>query len=488
MAPHPLDSPITSVILGGCDPPEVGFASLCSIACPRPVIRHAPHSSPNATSAQTTLPLNLPSLRHIAATETTRALFPSLLDVSALDERFSAQGHLTFGVDAIGARFVDNARESLYALPDAPLPVKEAMGAGWTIQLHQPQRFEDDLWRMMAAMEAEMGTLVGANAYLTPACAQGLAPHWDDVQVAVLQLYGEKTWSVWENRQRMNYSSGDLDRQRLGEPTATVVMRPGDVLLLPRGYVHQAVSLAGGESGHLTLSWGQGDSDTLGLVAKTVEAAMAQPPFHLELPDVLKVNVRMDGKDEDGAGGDGGEGGGEEGTGLAALLRALADHVETRPAVGRNGRNALAHDFMSSRLPPHPSQLPTEDELVPEEELTFQDDDVLELVGDFFCVLKDTPPTDIRLEVDAGRGVTVGFEGGEELRIMSSVDNHRESHMMSGAGGAGTSGVRTRRARGVTRTITRTITRIRVWTTTKKWKKKRIQRRIQTLRVRTGGR
>ena len=41
--------------------------------------------------------------------------------------------------------------------------------AGCTIQLHQPQRFSDSLWRLISALEAQLGCLVGANAYLTPA-------------------------------------------------------------------------------------------------------------------------------------------------------------------------------------------------------------------------------------------------------------------------------------------------------------------------------
>ena len=199
------------------------------------------------------LPIFLTAARHIPATTLNRSLFPSLLNIDAVEGMFS-EGKLEFGVDAIGARFVDNARESLFTLPDSS--IKAAMELGWTIQLHQPQRFADDLWRMMAAMEAEMGTLVGANAYLTPAKTQGLAPHWDDVHVAVLQMYGTKTWSVWEQRQSMNYSSGDLDARGLGVPSMVVEMRPGDVLLLPRGFIHQAVS-GDEDSGHLTLSWGQ---------------------------------------------------------------------------------------------------------------------------------------------------------------------------------------------------------------------------------------
>lgn len=54
---------------------------------------------------------------------------------------------------------------------------------GATLQVHQPQRFVDSLVGLCEGLERELGCLVGANAYLTPCGAQGLAPHYDDVEV-----------------------------------------------------------------------------------------------------------------------------------------------------------------------------------------------------------------------------------------------------------------------------------------------------------------
>lgn len=59
-----------------------------------------------------------------------------------------------------------------------------------TFQLIQPQRFLDPLWRLMAALEAQLGCLAGCNAYLTPGGSQGLAPHHDDVELFVCQTRG----------------------------------------------------------------------------------------------------------------------------------------------------------------------------------------------------------------------------------------------------------------------------------------------------------
>lgn len=57
-----------------------------------------------------------------------------------------------------------------------------------TVQFFQPQRFSDDLHGINAGFEFIFGSLAGASAYLTPANAQGLAPHHDDVDVFVLQV------------------------------------------------------------------------------------------------------------------------------------------------------------------------------------------------------------------------------------------------------------------------------------------------------------
>ena len=54
--------------------------------------------------------------------------------------------------------------------------LQEMFKEGITFQLHQPQRFRDDLLTLMAELEAELGCLVGCNAYITPKGSQGLAP------------------------------------------------------------------------------------------------------------------------------------------------------------------------------------------------------------------------------------------------------------------------------------------------------------------------
>ena len=58
----------------------------------------------------------------------------------------------------------------------------------FTLQFHQPQRYCDDFWRIISALEETFQALVGANIYWTPKNTQGLAPHWDAIDAFVLQV------------------------------------------------------------------------------------------------------------------------------------------------------------------------------------------------------------------------------------------------------------------------------------------------------------
>ena len=70
--------------------------------------------------------------------------------------------------------------------------LQRLLADGYTLQVHQPQRFNGPLWRLCASLEAAFGALVGANVYVTPPGCQGLAPHYDDVDVWVLHTQGTK--------------------------------------------------------------------------------------------------------------------------------------------------------------------------------------------------------------------------------------------------------------------------------------------------------
>jgi ribosomal protein L16 Arg81 hydroxylase len=103
-------------------------------------------------------------------------------------------------------------------------------------------------------LEDALGRGVQANSYYTPSGSQGFGVHHDTHDVLVLQVAGEKRWKLYDpllelplKHQRYSSSLGDS-----GPPTEDFVLRAGDTLYLPRGWLHEAETSAT-DSLHLTI-------------------------------------------------------------------------------------------------------------------------------------------------------------------------------------------------------------------------------------------
>jgi JmjC domain len=113
-------------------------------------------------------------------------------------------------------------------------------------------------WQPLAVfcrlLEDALGHAVQANAYYTPRGSQGFAVHHDTHDVLVLQVAGEKRWRLYDpllelplKHQRYSSALGEH-----GEPSDDLVLRAGDVLYLPRGWLHEAET-SDLDSLHLTI-------------------------------------------------------------------------------------------------------------------------------------------------------------------------------------------------------------------------------------------
>jgi bifunctional lysine-specific demethylase and histidyl-hydroxylase NO66 len=126
--------------------------------------------------------------------------------------------------------------------------------AGATIVLQGLHHLWLPLARYCRQLEAFLGHPVQANAYYTPRGSQGLPVHHDTHEVISLQVAGEKRWLVYEpvlelplKNQRYASSLGTP-----GEPVLDVVLRAGDTMYLPRGWLHQALT-SDSDSLHITV-------------------------------------------------------------------------------------------------------------------------------------------------------------------------------------------------------------------------------------------
>jgi JmjC domain len=125
---------------------------------------------------------------------------------------------------------------------------------GATVVLQALHHTWDPLARFCRSLEQRFEHPVQTNAYFTPRDSQGLAVHHDTHDVFVLQVHGDKRWLVYEpawplplKHQRYRKELGGP-----GEPVYDVVLRPGDTLYMPRGWLHMAVT-SQTDSLHLTV-------------------------------------------------------------------------------------------------------------------------------------------------------------------------------------------------------------------------------------------
>jgi Cupin superfamily protein len=132
--------------------------------------------------------------------------------------------------------------------------VLEEIEGGATLVLQALHHTHPPLAAFCRDLEGTLGQPVQANAYFTPRRSQGLPVHHDTHDVLCLQVAGEKRWLAYEPALEL-----PLKNQRYksalgapGDPVLDLVLRPGDTLYLPRGWLHQALT-SETDSLHLTI-------------------------------------------------------------------------------------------------------------------------------------------------------------------------------------------------------------------------------------------
>ncbi|MGZ2355779.1 cupin domain-containing protein [Streptomyces sp. 372A] len=193
--------------------------------------------------------------------------FSDLFSAAAVDELVSRRGLRTpflrvakNGATLPGASFTSPAGVGATIgdqADDTALWREFADGA--TLVLQALQRTWAPVGDLTAALAAELGHPVQANAYVTPPQNRGFDAHYDVHDVFVLQIEGAKRWIVHRpvhpdplRDQPWTDHRGAVAEAAGGEPHLDTVLGPGDVLYLPRGWLH-AAEAQGEVAVHLTL-------------------------------------------------------------------------------------------------------------------------------------------------------------------------------------------------------------------------------------------
>ena len=168
-----------------------------------------------------------------------------------------------------------------------------AFADGATLVLQALHHTHPPLATFCRGLEEELGQPVQANAYFTPRDSQGLPVHHDTHDVFCLQVAGSKRWLVYGpalelplRDQRYRTEHGEP-----GEPVLDLVLEPGDMLYMPRGWLHQALT-SDTDSLHLTIganayTWSDALRAALDSCADDVEFRRSVPDDGVPTADLL---------------------------------------------------------------------------------------------------------------------------------------------------------------------------------------------------------
>jgi hypothetical protein len=163
-----------------------------------------------------------------------------------------------------------------------PVVLNQRLREGATLILDAANELSPPLQDLCAGLSAELVAVCQANLYACWGVTQGFDVHWDDHDVFVIQVEGTKRWSLYgATRASPTRRDHHQDHPKPLHPIEEIVLEPGDMLYLPRGYWHAAVG-TGGPTMHLTVGvTRKTGADLLHWVA---DQAVAEAPVRTDLP------------------------------------------------------------------------------------------------------------------------------------------------------------------------------------------------------------
>ncbi|MEV0445697.1 cupin domain-containing protein [Streptomyces spectabilis] len=205
------------------------------------------------------------------------------IDYDLLDPRYVAV--VKNGTAVHPGRFSREGRMS-------PGKLRGLMEEGHTVNLREVQRSVPYLAQASRMLQLETGYANYVSAIITPGGEQGLAHHWDQFTGIIAQVAGCKKWLLWEPV--VEYPMDDYQsspkmwspelQKHVEEtpPDRQYELRPGDTLVLPRGWLHCPRAVGVATSFHLTFA--VKERSRLWLAQQLLGMAIEEPAFRREVP------------------------------------------------------------------------------------------------------------------------------------------------------------------------------------------------------------
>jgi hypothetical protein len=173
--------------------------------------------------------------------------------------------------------------------PVNPEKVKALLGLGASLVANHLHRVCPPVAAVAHLLEREFAARVFANVYCSFRDVQAFQTHYDLHDVFAYQAEGEKAWRVYEARAESPVAPlppGDEVEKWLvnsrGKLLFEVVMKPGDLLYLPRGQYHDALT---GAQASLHVTFGVAPPTALALFKVLEKLFEGDAAFRAYLPD-----------------------------------------------------------------------------------------------------------------------------------------------------------------------------------------------------------
>jgi ribosomal protein L16 Arg81 hydroxylase len=196
-------------------------------------------------------------------------------------------------------RNVKHGDESFTGVPDLQ-KISEQYRQGATVTLPALHRTWEPLGLLCENLQASLDHVPHANAYITPGNAAGFTPHYDVHEVFVLQIAGKKRWTLYEPPIELPHRNQVFNPKTYGptQPLAHVELNAGDLLYLPRGFVHSTTT-SDSYSAHVTIgisvyTWVDLAREFLQSCVDSPQLRQALPPgfaTHRELKPLLRQRM-----------------------------------------------------------------------------------------------------------------------------------------------------------------------------------------------------
>lgn len=215
--------------------------------------------------------------------------------------------------------------------------VRAAWREGYTIVVNAMDRLWEPLALLASALQEQLHHPVDINLYFTPPATISASPHFDVMDSFILQVEGSKIWEVHEPviHLPLPNEQAEIAQDHLPPLVLREELREGDLLYLPRGYVHVPKTTITA-SLHLTvginvLTW-------LDLFNAAVSAAAGDERFRRALPPTF-LDGPSDMRER-----------------FSELLEALPGHLDMDAALSR-----LAERLIVSTPPPPGDEYQTQE-------------------------------------------------------------------------------------------------------------------------------